>query len=116
MSATVAQVRTIIYDKARFMRETITTDGASSVIQLQMSPVLAVSRINRNGIPLIPADYTLNGDLGIIAIVVAPLMSEEFQIEYTHSVLSDESITTLISLHDDVRLAAAEAGLSAYTS
>lgn len=103
--ATIAQVRVLLGDQPQFERQTATGDGASTQFVLTKYPVITDSEtVTVNGSP---SGYTLNVETGLLTFSSAPTNGHTVAITYEHAELSDESITAILAIESDARMAAA---------
>lgn len=108
----IAEVRSIISDKAQFAEYQFVGDGSRSVIGLPTAPVVAGSqRVTLGGQVQVEAtDYTLDDDTGKLTFTKAPTDGAVVLVTYDHTILSDGDIQTFLTLEDnDNQMAAAMA-------
>lgn len=106
----VAQVRTIVNDKAQHDRATATGDGASTLFEMPHGPVLTgtITVTNAGTAQTDPTHYSIDLDLGLITFVSAPSDGNALVFTYQHTLISDDDITTFLSLEaSNVKRAAA---------
>jgi len=106
--ATVAQVRIILGDIAKFDRQTATGDGSTKKFKLSSLPVItgsdavAVAGVDQTR----GTDYTLDAELGVITFTTAP-GAVEVAATFSYAEISDESITAILALQSNPYIAAA---------
>lgn len=102
----IATVRILLGDIARFERQTATGDGATKQFTLTKYPVITDSEtVTVDGSS---STYTLAAETGLLEFSSAPGVGDAVAITYTYAEISDESITALLALtSDDVYEAAA---------
>jgi hypothetical protein len=105
---TIATVRALIPDRARFARDTFVADGRSDY-QAANRPLVAASvKVYLAG--ALQADgYTVDLELGLVTFAAAPPASIQIVVTYQHTLLSDDTLSVYLALEGDDRHAAADA-------
>ena len=107
---TIAIVRALVPDKPLRAAETASGDGSTTEFALAHSPVQAGSVVVRVNGAVQNSGYTVDDDLGVVAFTFAPASGAALVFTYQHTLLSDDDLTTFLTLEgSDVRLAAAQA-------
>ena len=92
----VATVRILLGDIARFERQTATGDGATKQFTLTKYPVVTSSEtVTVDGSA---STYTLDVETGLLAFSTAPGVGDVVAMTYEYAEISDESITALLAL------------------
>lgn len=112
---TIAVVRALIPDLARYDRATDTGDGGTLQFLLPNHPAVAGSLTVYVGAVAQPAGWTFTAEQGLVTFAVAPALSAAIVMTYSHTLLSDDTIQAYLDLEGDDRLAAAD-GLDAIAS
>ena len=105
----VQQVRILLGDLPKWDRQTSTGDGITKNFIASTLPIITDSEtVTVNSAPQTKiTHYTLNADLGLFQFVTAPTSGHAIVTQFSYAELSDESITALLALNDNVYLAAA---------
>lgn len=101
-------VRMLIADAAVNDRAVAVGDGLTTVFQLPNYPVVTASAVATvNGAPVTITSVDLES--GLVTLAAAPVDGAEVALVYRHTLLSDATITNLLTLEGSVKLAAAQA-------
>lgn len=107
----VATVRTLLGDIAKYDRHVATGDGSSKQFQFPANryPVITNSEtVTVAGVAQVtPDDYALNVETGVTTFVAAPGSGTSVVWLFRYAELSDETITAILAIESDVRMAAA---------
>lgn len=105
----VAEIRQLIPDLPQYERVTAVGDGVSVDYPLTNSPVVTNSQTVyvAGAVKATPADYTIDGETGVVSFVAAPALGAEVLVSYKWTLLSDASITTHLTVTGTDLLAAA---------
>ncbi len=107
----VATVRTLLGDIAKYDRHVATGDGSTVVFAFPAGrfPVITDSEtVTVDGVAQVsPDDYTLDVETGVTTFAAAPGSGTSIVWLFKYAELSDESITAILAIESDAREAAA---------
>lgn len=107
----VATVRTLLGDIAKYDRHVATGDGSTVVFAFPAGrfPVITDSEtVTVDGVAQVsPDDYTLDVETGVTTFAAAPGSGTSIVWLFKYAELSDESITAILAIESDARVAAA---------
>lgn len=107
----VATVRTLLGDIAKYDRHVATGDGSSKIFAFPAGrfPVITDSvTLTVDGTAQVsPDDYTLDSETGVTTFVSTPGSGQSLVWLFKYAELSDESITAILAIESDARTAAA---------
>lgn len=107
---TVAVVRALIPDKPQRGADTATGDGSTTDYELAHAPVQAGTLVVRVGGIVQSLGYTVDVNLGVVSFSSPPTLGVALAFSYQHTLLSDDDLSTFLTLEgNDDRLAAAQA-------
>lgn len=106
---TIAVVRALIPDIARYDRAADTGDGGTLQFLLPNHPAVAGSLSVYVGGTVQLAGWTLTAEQGLVTFAAAPTIAAAIVMTYSHTLLSDDTIQVYLTLEGDDRLAAADA-------
>lgn len=104
----VATIRMLISDPLNFDRAVAPGDGVSTQFQLPNTPVYpATVVVAVDGVPA--AISSIDLELGLVVLQVAPALNAVVTITYKWTLLSDNTLTDLLASEGSDKLAAAQA-------
>ena len=93
----VAEVRALTSDKAQYDRATATGDGATVEFSLPNAPVKGTPLITIAGTST--SAFTLDADLGLVTFDAAPADGAAIVMTYRWTLLSDDDITSFLTMY-----------------
>jgi len=102
-------VRLLVGDQPRYDRALASGDGLTVDFQVAHAPVQTAVVSAAGQVLATPADYLLDGGVGVVTLAVAPADGAAIAISYRYTLLSDDALQSLLDLELDPKLAAAQA-------
>lgn len=89
----IEAIRLKTSDRAKLRRNVWEADGEASDIKLEFDPDLSTMRVWKNGgLLTVTTDYVVDTDNGVVHINALPAIGDDFTVEYTSVVFTDEEL------------------------